>query len=71
MPNRGLNGGFRQAGLGGNGLQADRQGIPTPLCCMAQEIQINQEGRRAAIMADQVGHKHIHGISVQAEVLHR
>ena len=71
MPNRGLNGGFGQPGLGGNGLKADRQGVSPASCCLAQEIKIDDEGRGPAIMADQIGHEHIHDVIFQIEMPHR
>ena len=70
MPNRGLNRGLRQSGLRRNGLQADRQGVPSPFCCVAQEIKIYEEGRGPPIMSHQIGHEHIDDVIVQIEVLH-
>ena len=71
MAYRGLNGRFGQAGLGGNGLQADRQRVPTALCCMAQKIQVNDEGGWPAIMSHQIRHQDIDHVVVQIEVPHQ
>jgi hypothetical protein len=38
---------------------------------VAQEIQVNEEGSRPTIVADQVWHEDIHDVIVQIEVLHR
>ena len=71
MAYRGLNGRFGQAGFGGNRLEADGQRVPLALCCVAQKIQVNDEGGGPTIVSHEVRHEDIDHVIVQIEVLHR
>ena len=70
MPDRALHAGFRQASAGRNGLQAHRDRIARQLLAVAQQEEIDHEGRGTAIVTDQVRHQHIRHVRVEGDALH-
>jgi hypothetical protein len=61
---------LREAGLGGDRLQADRDRVAPQPRRLAQQVQLYDESGRLAVMTYQVGHQGIDHVRFECKALH-
>ena len=68
MPERCLYRGFRKAGVGRNTLQTDRHPVAVSAGTATEQEEVDEKGRRASIVADQIRQKRVDDVRVEGQL---